>query len=100
MFITLPTEPSCYTVASKSAEQQAVTAEEINAPQQGTWTLVPSSPHQDVIGCKWVYKVKQSWFYGSIERFKARFVAKGYHQQYGTNYYETFGPVEKLTYHH
>ena len=42
-----------------------------------TWSLVSPSPSQHIIGFKWVFKVKIKAD-GSIERYKARLVAKEY----------------------
>ena len=50
--------------------------------ENNTWELV-SLPHgKKAIGSKWVYKVKLRSD-GSLERHKARLIAKGYHQQHG-----------------
>ena len=62
--------------------------------RQRTWSLVPHSPSQNVVGCKWVYKLKLNCDF-SINRYKARLVAKGFHQQYGVDFEETFSPVIK-----
>ena len=61
---------------------------------QGTWTLVPYKDNFNIIGCKWVYKLKQKSG-GSIERYKACLVAKGFHQQPGLDYGDIFSPIVK-----
>ncbi|KAM2104670.1 hypothetical protein ACFX1R_015245 [Malus domestica] len=71
--------------------------EEIDALQQNqTWDLVPKPRDVKPISCKWVYKIKRR-LDGSIEKYKARLVARGFSQQYGLDYDETFSPVAKLT---
>ena len=62
--------------------------------RQRTWILVPPSPTQNVVGCKWVFKLKHNSD-GSISKYKARLVAKGFHQQYGVDFEETYSPMVK-----
>ena len=47
------------------------------------------------IWCKWVYKIKYD-VDGSIEILKTRLVAKGYAQQEGIYFHETFFPIAKM----
>jgi hypothetical protein len=54
-----------------------------------TWKLVALSKDKKAIGCKSVYKVKHN-ARGSVNRHRARLVAKGYAQTYGINYEETY----------
>lgn len=60
-----------------------------------TWDLVPKPKEVKPISCKWVYKVKTRPD-GSIERYKARLVARGFSQEYGLDYDETFSPVADI----
>ena len=58
-------------------------AEEIAALERtGTWDLVPIPAHVRLITCKWVYKVKTRSD-GSLERYKAGLVARGFQQEHG-----------------
>jgi histone deacetylase 1/2 len=59
-----------------------------------TWHLVPKPKGKNIIGCKWVFKIKRKSD-GSIDRYKGRLVAKGYKQRYGIDYEDTFSPVVK-----
>jgi hypothetical protein len=69
--------------------------EEFSALQrQHTWSLVPPLIGKNIVGCKWVFKLKRN-SNGSISRYKARLVAKGFHQQYVIDFEETFSPVVK-----
>ena len=60
-----------------------------------TWEVVDLHVGKFPIGCKWVYKIKYN-VDGSIERFKSRLVAKGYTQQEGVDFHNTFYPVAKM----
>ncbi|CAL2270481.1 unnamed protein product [Prunus armeniaca] len=44
---------------------------------QGTWVLVPPPPNRNILGSKWIYKVKKNPD-GSVSRYKARLVAQGF----------------------
>ncbi|XP_043710284.1 uncharacterized mitochondrial protein AtMg00820-like [Telopea speciosissima] len=63
--------------------------------ENNTWSLVPLPHGKKPIGSKWVFKIKRHSD-GSIERYKARPIAKGYNQVEGVDYHDTFAPVEKL----
>jgi histone deacetylase 1/2 len=71
-------EPSYFKAASTVVEWQSAMWEEIEALHaQGTWDLVPLPPAKNLVGCKWVCKIKKNAD-GSIARHKARLVAKGF----------------------
>ena len=56
------------------------------------WSLVEQPLGANVIGSKWVFKVKYASD-GSIDRFKARLVAQGYNQKHGIDFFDVFAPV-------
>ena len=74
------TEPLSFKVATKYKQWCTAMDEEFDAlTRQGIWVLVPPTPTQNVVGCKWVFKLKHNSD-GNINRYKARLVAKGFHQ--------------------
>ena len=56
------------------------------------WEVVPRPIDKSVVGSRWIFKVKHA-SNGSIEKYKAKFVAKGYSQVEGIDYEETFAIV-------
>jgi len=62
----------------------------------GTWDLVLMLPQVTPITCKWVYKIKTRYD-GSLERYKAHLVARGFQQEHGRDYDETFAPIAHMT---
>ena len=55
--------------------------------------VVPRPDGKSVVTSKWIYKIKHA-VDGSIEKYKARFVARGFSQKEGIDYEETFAPVQ------
>ena len=57
-----------------------------------TWELMNLPEGKELIGFKWVFQIKRHPD-GSIQRYKARLLAKGYAQHQGIDYDETFSHV-------
>ena len=60
------------------------------------WEIALRPEGKLVVTSRWLYKIKHGAD-GSIEKYKARFVAKGFSQKEGVNYDETFAPVARYT---
>ncbi|CAM8988636.1 unnamed protein product [Rhodiola kirilowii] len=59
------------------------------------WRLVPRPKDRKIIGTRWIFRNKRDEK-GAVVRNKARLVVKGYNQQEGIDYDETFAPVARL----
>ena len=76
----------------KWLEAMKTEIESLNETQ--TWDLVPREKGQNIIPGRWVYKIKHD-SNGNIDKFKARYVAKGFKQIEGIEYSDTFAPTSK-----
>ena len=69
-------EPDSVSQALESLPWRIAMKEEFDAlMRNNTWSLVPPSRHQKLVGNKWIFKVKRNSD-GSVQRHKARLVAK------------------------
>lgn len=64
--------------------------------KNNTWELTPLPSDRTTVSCRWTFKFKQGYKDVS-NRYKARLVARGFTQQHGVDYKETFAPVVKHT---
>lgn len=89
--------PSNFTEAYKEKEWRKPMQEEIDVIEKNeTSSLVPRHPQQNIIGLKWVYRVKQNEK-GDTWKLKARLVARGFSQKPEEDFDETFAPLAKMT---
>ena len=90
-------KPTTVKQAMKDPNWTAAMIKEFEALQKNNmWELVESQANVNIIGYKWVFKLKYKAD-GSIERYMARLVAKGYNQTQGLDYFDTFSHMVKPT---
>ncbi|KAA3486344.1 pleiotropic drug resistance protein 3-like [Gossypium australe] len=89
-------EPSSFEEAVRSKHWKKAMKVEIDMIRKNdTWDLVDRPDQKKIIGIKWVFRAKFNAD-GSLNKHKARLVVKGYSQQYGIDFMETFAPVARL----
>ncbi|GJV48453.1 retrovirus-related pol polyprotein from transposon TNT 1-94 [Tanacetum coccineum] len=89
-------EPKTYKDALTQAYWIEAMQEELNEFERlEVWELVPRPDKVMVITLKWIYKVKLDEL-GGILKNKARLVARGYRQEEGIDFEESFAPVARL----
>ena len=64
--------------------------------QNDVWDIVTKQESKSVVSSKWIYEIKHATD-GSIEKYKARFMARGFSHKEGIDYEETFAPVARYT---
>lgn len=93
-------EPTSFKDAMKRDDKDewkmAMNDELKSIDENKTWNLVDLPAGRAAIGSKWVFKKKLDNS-GNVSRYKARLVAQGFNQKFGTDYDEVFAPVARPT---
>ncbi|CAI7765566.1 unnamed protein product [Closterium sp. NIES-54] len=75
--------------------QAAMDAEMASWKSTGTYVDAVPPPGANIVSGMWIFKVKRPP--GSPPVFKARYVARGFSQRQGVDYFQTFSPTPKMT---
>jgi hypothetical protein len=76
--------------------RDAMLEEYMSILKSNVWDIVPRPNDKSMVSSKWIYKIKHATN-GSVEKFKARFVAIGFTLKEGIDYEETFASVARYT---
>ncbi|CAI5994992.1 unnamed protein product [Closterium sp. NIES-64] len=75
--------------------QSAMDAEMASWKSTGTYVDEVAPPGANIVSGMWIFRVKRPP--GSPPVFKARYVARGFSQRQGVDYFQTFSPTPKMT---
>jgi hypothetical protein len=93
----LDEEPTTFQEAAQKKQwKEAMTEENQFFMKIDVWEIVPRPKEKSVVTSKWVYKIKHAAD-GSVDKYKERFIARGFSQKEGEDYDETFAPIAKYT---
>nr|GEU45006.1 zinc finger, CCHC-type [Tanacetum cinerariifolium] len=93
-------DPRTYNKAMQSRDsafwKEAIDDEIGSIMENNTWVLSDLPPGCKPLGCKWIFKMKMK-VDGTLDMFKARLVIQGFRQKKGTDYFDTYAPVARIT---
>ncbi|CAI7818120.1 unnamed protein product [Closterium sp. NIES-54] len=75
--------------------QAAMDAEMASLKSTGTYVDEVPPPGANIVDGMWIFRVKRPP--SSLPAFKARYVARGFSQRQGVEYFQTFSPTPKMT---
>ncbi|CAI7888489.1 unnamed protein product [Closterium sp. NIES-54] len=75
--------------------QAAMDAEMASSKSTGTYVDEVPPPRANIVSGMWIFRVK--WPPGSPPAFKVRYVARGFSQRQGVDFFHTFSPTPKMT---
>ncbi|CAI7734482.1 unnamed protein product [Closterium sp. NIES-54] len=94
----IPT-PSSYAEAIEgpysSKWQEAMDAEMASWKSTGTYVDQVTPPGANIVNGMWIFRVKRPP--GSVPAFKVLYVARGFSQRQGVDFFQTFSPTPKMT---
>ena len=90
-------KPSTFEEAVNNQEwKDAMNEEYQSIMKNGAWEIVPRPKDKSLVTSKWIYKIKHAAD-ESIDKYKTRFLARGFYQLEGIDYEETFAPTTRYT---
>jgi hypothetical protein len=93
----LDEEPITFEEAVQKGQwKEAMMEEHQSIMKNEVWGIVPRPKEKLVVTSKWVYKIKHATD-GSVDKYKVRFVARGFSQKEGEDYDEMFALVARYT---
>ena len=97
MSTMIQVEPSSFEdVVKEQVWKDAMAKEYESIVKNDVWDVVPRPNGNSILTPKWFFKIKHG-INSSIEKYKARFVARGFSQKEGEDYDDIFAPVARYT---